>query len=415
MDEKARDLMEAYRRHKMSRREFIGTGLKLGLSLPAINVFLAACAAAAEEEAPAEAPAEEAPAEEAPAEEAVEEVAEEAPAMEVCEYTPPERPDWLPIDETMVDASPFKTDPPYKVAYADASVTNSWRVMAKGNWDYAVGELYKDVVEPMYTDANDSLPKQISDVEDLITKGAQAIILAAVDVEALNPTIKKTVDLGIPVIILERLVTSPDYTVFIDTDNAMLGVIHMEYVCQKLCGKGNIVIIGGIPGSGATVDILNSYDKVLEKYPDVNVLGTDYGYYARDKGREVMENFLTAFDQIDGVAAISGNHGLGVYEAVEAAGRVDEVKAWVGDDTNGWMKVVCTEELPAVTVPLPTYCIVDAVEVAVKLLSGEDVPRNWYVELPDITEENICDFANFDRPDDWWWQRDLPDEWDPMV
>ena len=404
MDKKTQDLIHAYSHREISRREFIKIALGLGVSMSAASSILAACTTPATQ-APQAPVATEAP------------QATTAPVEQVCAYTPPPRPDWLPKDDSIVSGAKWKakSGPPYKIAYADASVSNSWRIMAKANWDYSVGEKYKDKVDPLYTDANDSIPKQISDCEDLITKGAQAIVLAAVDVEALNPTIKKIVDQGVAVIILERLVTSKDYTVFIDTDNSMLGVIHMEYICQKLCGKGNIVIIGGIPGSGATVDILHSYEEVLKKYPDVKVLGTDYGYYTRDKGRAVMENFLTAFPKIDGVAAISGNHGLGVYEAVKAAGRVKEVKAWVGDDVNGWMKVVCADKLPAVTVPLPTFCTQDAVKAAIDLLDGNDIPHDWKVKLPNITEANICDFARNDRPDDWWSQIDLPDKWDPFA
>lgn len=113
-----------------------------------------------------------------------------------------------------VDTSKYKTSPPLKIGYADASQSNSWRIMTKANVDYAAST-YGSKVQLLYTNANDSVPKQISDIEDLVTRGAQAIIIGATDDKAVCPSIAKLNARGIPSIILERAVQCTDYTTFI--------------------------------------------------------------------------------------------------------------------------------------------------------------------------------------------------------
>jgi ribose transport system substrate-binding protein len=318
-----------------------------------------------------------------------------------------------PTHLAKVDTAKYKTSPPLKIGYADASQSNSWRIMTKANVDYAAST-YGSKVQLLYTNANDSVPKQISDIEDLVTRGAQAIIIGATDDKAVCPSIVKLNARGIPSIILERAVQCTDYTTFINTDLVWHGILMMEYVCQKIGGKGNVVIIGGAPGNGATVDVMKGYKEVLGRYPNVRLLATDYAYYDPAKGRQVMENFLTAYSKIDGIAIMSGNMGIGVYKAVAAAGRVSQIKAWTGDDANGWLKIVAKEKLPSMNIPDPVTCGQDAVRAAVDILEGRKVTNPWLVQAPMITDQNIGQYVRFDRPDEWWYSK-LPDRFDPYA
>lgn len=317
-----------------------------------------------------------------------------------------------PDSKVMVDTAPFKKDGPWVIGYADASLANSWRIMAKASVDWGIAKTGGKATLA-YTNANDSAAKQIADIEDLLTQKVDAIILAATDPNALCPSIDKAVKQGVPVLILERDVNCKGYTTFLNARNVQNGLLQGAYVADKLGGKGDVVIIGGIQGMGSTVTTIDAMNKVFERYPDIKVVATEYADYQPAKCKQAMNALLTRFDKIDAVISISGNQGVGCFEAVKQAGRVEEVKAWTGDDANGWMKIVAQEKIPSIITPIPTYSGMHAVEEAVKILSGEQVPRDFLVPKPSINSDNIGEFAKMDRPDEWWYPAGLPCEYDP--
>ncbi|MGH7120578.1 MAG: substrate-binding domain-containing protein [Acetobacteraceae bacterium] len=316
-----------------------------------------------------------------------------------------------PDAKVMVSSARFKRNPPFTIGYADASLSNSWRIMAKAEVEYGI-HLTNGEAKLAYTNANDSTSKQISDIEDLLAQHVDAIILAATDVNALCPSIDKALAQNVPVLILERAVNCKGYTQFIDDRDDDNGLLQGAYIVNKLGGKGNVVIIGGIQGDGATVEEVDGIEKELAG-TKIKVLAVQYADYQPGKCKEIMQTLLTRYAKIDAVASISGNQGVGCFEAVKAAHRVKEIKAWTGDDANGWMKIVEKYKIPSVITPIPTYAGKYAVLEAVKILKGEPVPKDFLVPKPDITEVNIDQFAKMNRPDEWWYSQDLPCKFDP--
>lgn len=316
-----------------------------------------------------------------------------------------------------VDTSAFKKPDgePLSIGYADSSLSNSFRIMAKAETEYGISQIPGATL--VYTNADDSTPKQIADMDDLITQNVDAIILAATDTKALCPSIAKAEAAGIPVLIQERAVDCvDDYTTFLSLNAPALGAYQMEYVAQRLGGKGKIAIISGIPGVGHTVAVEGAYKKVLENYPDIEVVDTQYAEYDPTKGREMTGAILTAHPDLDAVVGISGNLGIGVFQAVQDAGMVDQMKAWVGDDANGWMLIQADNNLPSMTVPYPVSVGSVAVETAAKILKGEQVMQTTevpWITSPEDFSANIKDYANPDRPDEWWYN-DMPCAFDPF-
>jgi len=324
------------------------------------------------------------------------------------EVTLPDHPD----AKVMIDTSKFKRKGPYTIGYADASLSNSWRIMAKAEVEYGIA-LSKGEAKLAYTNANDSTSKQIADIEDLLSQHVDAIILGATDVNALCPSIDKALAQNVPVIILERLVNCKDYTQFIDDRNDDNGLLQGAYIVDKLKGKGNIVVIGGVEGSGATIEEVNGIKKQIAGHPDIKVLAVEYASYQPAKCKQLMQALITRYPQIDAIASISGNQGVGCYDAVKAVNRVGQIKAWTGDDANGWMKIVAQTKIPSIITPIPTYAGKYAVLEAVKILKGEQAAKDFLVPKPEITADNIDKFAKIDRPDEWWYSEDLPCNLDP--
>ncbi|MCL5961915.1 MAG: substrate-binding domain-containing protein [Chloroflexi bacterium] len=418
---KINSLIDDLQTGRLSRREFMVKAAALGLSLSAIGAVLSACgtesggAAATATTAPAAtattAPA--AAATTAPAAAATTAPAGGTPAASSTGSVFKEPPYEGKKNQEPIDTAKWKKPGPWTLAYSDASQTNSWRVIVKASVEYQFDQykqqgLFKG--DLIYTDANDSIPKQLSDIEDILSKSPDALIIAVTDISAICPAIDKADAAGVPTIILERGMTCNTYTTYANVDNFRIGELQMEFVCQALNGKGNIVAIAGIAGGGSSDDQVVSYKKVLAKYPDVKLLALEYSGYSKTKGKQIMENMLQAYPQIDGVVVNSGLEFPGVFEAVQSAGRLDQIKAWTGDDNNGYMKLMVKYNLNGIITPVPTWSGIDAVDLAKKVLGGESVPRWYYVEASPITAANVKDYARPDKPDEYWISKLPPDK-----
>lgn len=316
-----------------------------------------------------------------------------------------------------VDTSNFKKPDgtPLVVGYADSSLGNSWRVMVKAEMQYGISQV--PGAKLVYTNASDSTTKQIADINDLITQKVSVIIVGATDTKALCPSMAKAQSAGIPVIVLERSVDCPnDYTTFASLNAYEEAHYQMAYVAWQLGGKGKIAIVTGIAGEGHSATMEQGYNEVLKQYPDIQVVSTQYSGYDPTKAQQQTAAILTAHPDVDAILGISGNLGVGVFNAVQAAGKVSQMKAWVGDDANGWMLVQKNNNLPSMTVPYNVSIGADSIQLSQKILRGEPVMKTTEIKRshdPIEFSQNISKYANPDRPDEWWYN-DLPCDFDPF-
>ena len=391
------------------------------------SMMLAACQPAA--------PATEAPAEEAPAEEAApaeEEVAEE-PEMEATptsqfmsmgdmqyqidlmttEPANPDAPLWEqmldPENKGMVDTSAFKKDPPWHVCFSNASIANSWRVVGNAALEYEVS-LHDEIGEFTVTDAQENPEKQISDIEDLLTKDCDIMIISPATTEALTPAVEKAAATGIPVVVFDRGVNTEDYTSFIHPIGGFaFGFAGAEWLAEAMGGKGNVLEIRILPG----VDVLETRwlaaNEVFSKYPDINIVGAEFGEGDPGKVKAIVLDYLERFGgEIDGIWTDYGGVSTGAYEAFVDYGA--EVPPITAEDYNGWLKVWESEGLESISPNYPTYQWRTAVIAAVNILNGVEVPKEWILPQPSITAADLAQFVRQDLPDGHFAMSGLPED-----
>jgi ribose transport system substrate-binding protein len=315
--------------------------------------------------------------------------------------------------DEMVDTEKWKKDPPWTIGYSDASLSNSWRVFA---WQYMQAEAaaHPEIKEIIHTNANDSTPKQVSDIENLVSRNVDCLIVAATSATALNPAIAAASQ-QVPVVINERAVETGDYTSFAALDAVGMGRQQAQAVVDILGGKGKIVILQGVEGAGPVVESLQGMQEVLDENPDIEVIATEYTNWSRDEGKKIMENLLQANDQIDAVLSDSGLQNVGAFEAAKAAGRLDEIKAWSGDTVQGWLRIVDENKLPGIIVDRPTIVGANSVATCVAILKGEPVPKVWPTPNQEIKAEDVAEYIAPNTPgsEEWWDWWNLPEEWLP--
>ncbi len=184
------------------------------------------------------------------------------------------------------------------------------------------------------TDAQSSSAKQISDVESLISQGANALIILAQDTKAIAPAMKAAHDAGIPVIAYDRLIEDPN-AFYLTFDNIEVGRLQAKAV-EAAAPKGNYVFIKGSP-TDPNSDFLHSGQMEVLKPAidkgDIKVVGEAYtdGWLPANAQKN-MEQILTANNnKVDAVVASNDGTAGGAVAALQAQGLVVPVSGQDGD------------------------------------------------------------------------------------
>ncbi len=178
------------------------------------------------------------------------------------------------------------------------------------------------------TDAGSSAEQQLSDVENLIAQGADALIILAQDGTAILPAVQSALEQGIPVIAYDRLIEDPG-TLYITFDNIGVGRLQAE-VIYDLVPAGNYVIIKGNQADANADFLREGYEQVIGDAVasgDITIVGETYtDNWDPALAQTQMEQFLTqANNEVDAVLSENDGMASGVVAALEAQGLAGEV------------------------------------------------------------------------------------------
>lgn len=308
---------------------------------------------------------------------------------------------------TPADASASTTAPEkktYKIGFSNASVSNTWRVAM---YDMMKAEAAKHPeVELFYTDANDNAAKQNTDVDDLLAKGIDALLISPSTEAALNPAIEKAFAKGIPVIVFDRRPTTDQYTTFVVTDDVKNGELSGQLLVDQLTAKngspkGNVVIIQAFMGSGPQIDRYKGIKNILDKYPEIKVVADQPADFQRAKGQAVMENILQANKNIDAVISESGESLAGAIDAMKSAKRFEGMILVNIDGYNGVLKAI-KDGTVAGTSLFPAGLGKEALITCLKVLNGEKVEKLTALENILVTKDNVDKYVDMNAEDGAW-------------
>lgn len=261
-----------------------------------------------------------------------------------------------------------------------------------------------DTVETVVLDAGGDVARQIAQIEDLIQQDVDAIIIWPTNGEAVIPAVRKAYQAGIPVIITNSNIAEQGFDFiksFSGPDNITQGNRAAEIMCDKFKEMGiedeaQIVQISGQPGYTTAIERAEGFEERLpEVCPNVNLLETQPGDWNREKSQQVMEAFLIKYDDIDGVYAGDDNMGVGALNAAKAAGRAEDIVFVGATNFSVGYEAMEAGEYWGSIYQSPVDDAEAALQTAIDLLEGEDVPFLNYFDTPKITQDNM---GNFERP-----------------
>lgn len=171
----------------------------------------------------------------------------------------------------------------------------------------------------------DSIPEQLSQIEDVIVKKPHAIVFIPVDYKAMVPGVEQINEAKIPVVNVTDRSAGGKFLAFVGADDYSLGLETARYLLKALGGKGNVVILEGVRGSLTNIDRVRGFNDALKEFKDVKLLASQPANYQRLQGLQVMENLMQSHAQIDGVLAANDAMAIGAIEALDGANRKAKV------------------------------------------------------------------------------------------
>ncbi|MDQ0320535.1 ribose transport system substrate-binding protein [Pararhizobium capsulatum DSM 1112] len=213
----------------------------------------------------------------------------------------------------------------YKVGFAQTESNNPWRIAQTNSMK---AEAEKRGYQLVYTDAAGSAAKQVADVNSMIAQGVDVIFLAPREEKPLIPAVMAAKKAGIPVILLDRSVdpslakAGEDYLTFIGSDFIQEGQRVAEWLAKNANGKSKIIELEGTTGSSPANDRKKGFDEAITAAGGFEIVASQTGDFARDKGRQVAESLLQAHPDADIIYAHNDEMAIGAISAIEAAGKV---------------------------------------------------------------------------------------------
>ena len=258
----------------------------------------------------------------------------------------------------------------------------------------AVREKAKNLdIDLIELDSQGKAENQISQVENFIARGVDAIILNPFDKEGSAPAVDIAVREHKPIVVLNAIVSNLEKAdAYVGSEDAEAGRIAATYIMKLLNGKGNIAIIHGPNGHSAEVQRTEGIKQVLKEYPETVVVAEQTANWDRAQALNLMENWLASGRKIDAVIAQNDEMALGAYKAIEASGKQKEILVIGIDAIQDALKAVYEGKLVGTVFQDAKGQGALAVELAYKLIQGEKVEHNVYTPFKLITKENLNDF-----------------------
>jgi ribose transport system substrate-binding protein len=212
----------------------------------------------------------------------------------------------------------------YKIGFAQTESNNPWRLAQTQSMR---DEAEKRGWQLVYTDAAGSAAKQVSDVRSMIAQRVDVILLSPREEKPLIPAVMEAKKAGIPMFLIDRNVDESlakggeDYVAFIGSDFVKEGMQAAEVLTKAVNGKAKIIELQGTVGSSPAQDRMKGFADYIKDHPGMEIIASQSGDFARDKGRQVFETLYQAHPEATALYSHNDEMTMGAIAAMEAAGK----------------------------------------------------------------------------------------------
>ncbi|MBZ0283243.1 MAG: substrate-binding domain-containing protein [Anaerolineae bacterium] len=268
----------------------------------------------------------------------------------------------------------------FTIGVSNSFVGSEWRTQMIQNLEAVAAELSEDadlginielVIESEDTDA----AGQEQQIQNLVNRGVDAIIVNPGDAEALRLALEDAAAAGVVVVSIDQEIDG-EGVVNVVIDQTEWARISARWLAESLGGEGDIVLIEGFVGHPANTARMTGVEEVLAEYPDINVVGRESGSWDQATGQQVMSDFLASLPNIDGVWTQDGM-ATGVLTAIQTA-NPEEWPLTTGEArasyVQRWNEILeDNPDFQSIGVVNPPGVAASGLRVAVELLLGGEI------------------------------------------
>ena len=296
-------------------------------------------------------------------------------------------------------------NPPFVIGVSNNSVANPFRVQMINEIKYYASKHPELIKELVVLNAGEDTNKQISDVQDLISRGVDAIVLSPHSNTAFASVLKDAKDNNIPVATYNNNIT----------EGADLLVAQVtppfkewqrqttEWLAKAMGGKGNVIVLRGITGTPVDGYEWDGAKEVLDQNPGIKVICSEYANWDYGAAKTAVQNCLANHPEVNGILSFGDSMTWAAGEVMAAQGyditKIPMIGVGGGNGPLKWW---------AANPKIQAYIIGDHTDVAVyatldviNALTGKTGEK---VEIPTkvVTSETLKDFVQPDLPDNVW-------------
>jgi ribose transport system substrate-binding protein len=267
------------------------------------------------------------------------------------------------------------TNPAYEGARIGVS-----RIAALTNFD----------VHHLVPNIPDDISQQMQLIEDAIAMRPDAILLAPAHSSALDKTILKIKDAGIPFIYFVSSSKEVLADVFVGSDNYSLAVSIATYLIKDLGEVGDLVIIKGNDNSPTSLPRTNGFLDAIACYPGIRLIAQESGFYQRQDAKKTFERIMSKHYKIDGILSANDFMALGIIDAMEKVGKqipivgVNAMPLAIDAIKEGKLKASAAFDAMKIA------CI--STLAAIHILDGKPVPKQIMLPVDIVDSQNFMDW-----------------------
>jgi ribose transport system substrate-binding protein len=250
------------------------------------------------------------------------------------------------------------------------------------------------------TNAQDDMVKQIANVEDMLARGIDLLILNPKDPKGLIPATKAATKAGVPVIIIDSSIDpSADFVTTIQSNNLRNGELIGEWLVKEMKGKPiKMALISGTQGNPVGKERRQGvFRGIIEQQlrsegaSSFSIVAQGWGNWTHEGGLEAMEDILVAHPEINVLLGENDSMTLGAMEAIKEADKMGKILILAAaDGQKEALKLIKSGEYGATGNNNPVVIAESAIEIGLQVLQGKtDFPPKSYTPAVCITKENV--------------------------
>ena len=194
-----------------------------------------------------------------------------------------------------------KQAPEYVIGFSQCIGSDLWRktMLEEINMELSLHPGAKLI----YADANGDSKTQVAQVKKMLAQGINLLIVSPNEAQPLTPVVEQAYHKGLPVIIIDRKISSNAYTAYVGADNYQIGKMAGQYIGAALQGKGNIIEIMGLPGSSPAIERQRGFTEGLKKFDQINISRQLYGDWLKSKAERQLLSVQSSLNTVDAIFA----------------------------------------------------------------------------------------------------------------